>query len=172
MITITPATASLFSKNTERMRRPSPPWLTTSPPPRAPGSLPSSWLTASRSSSGPVSPTIAVPACSSCVTRMRSSGFCIPDPRIDDCVENVGQQVSRDGRDGHDEGDTEQGREVLPEGRIDGEEAHAGVVEDALGDDGTADDGPEGQPQERDDRDDGVPQRMDVEDPARPGALG
>src|SRR5271155_2884796 len=149
MITITPTTASLFSKNTERMRRPRPPWLTTSPPPRAPGSLPSSWLRASRSSSGPISPTTSVPACSSCVTRMRSSGFCIPDPRIDDRVENVGQQVSGDGRDGHDEGDAEQGREVLPEGGIHGQKAHAGVVEDALGDHGAADDGSEGKPQER-----------------------
>src|SRR5277367_4680502 len=169
MITITPTTASLFSKNTERMRRPSPPWLTTSPPP---GSLPNSWLRVSRSSRGPVSPTIPVPACSSCVTRTRSSGFCIADPRIDDRVENVGQQVAGDGRDGHDEGDAQQGREVLPKGRIDGEKAHAGVVEDTLGDHGAADDGPEGQPQERDDRDDGVAQRMDVEDPTRSGALG
>ena len=50
-------------------------------------------------------------------------------------------------------------------------EAHARVVEDALGDHGAAHDGPEGEPQQGDDGDDRVAQRVDVEDPSGPVPL-
>src|SRR6516165_789352 len=155
MIT-TPATASLFSTKTPRIRRAMLPWETTSPPPGL--AVASSESSVDRRSSSPTEYDAmdgdAGSPISTCVARTRSSGFCIPDPRVHDCVQDVGQEVADDGRDGHDERHAEQRRDVLAERRVHGEQPHARVVEHALSDDGAANDGAEREPEQRDDGDD------------------
>src|SRR5271166_3033010 len=132
----TPATASLFSRNTSRPRRNALRGLVA-------GRIPAA-TAASPSSAGAMVATSTVSEInSSCGSdgsgrsggtfRMLMSSH-VPHPRVKHRVGNVREQGSDDRREGDDHGDTQQGRVVLLLRLLVEQQAHPRVVEDRLDD--------------------------------------
>src|SRR5438045_1211286 len=94
------------------------------------------------------------------------------DARVDEGVEDVGEEAAEDDEDGGQRGQAHQNRVVALGDRLDGETAHAGPLEDLLGDDGAAEEVGQGRPEQGDDRQQAVAQDVAGDDDALGEALG
>jgi hypothetical protein len=96
----------------------------------------------------------------------------LPDPRVEDRIAEVGQQVTDDRGDGrHDREPQQRGDVVVQRRRVEGESGPL-IVEHDLDEEVTGHQGGDRQPEQGHDRDQGVAERVAPQHPALAGALG
>src|SRR6266571_6506483 len=88
----------------------------------------------------------------------------IADPRVEDAVQHVHEQVGEDHDDGDEHDEVLDDGIVAPEDRLDQEPRDAGQVEDGLRDDEAADEKRELDADDGDDREQGVLERVTPDD--------
>src|SRR6202521_5304012 len=96
----------------------------------------------------------------------------VTDPRVDDRISDVGQEVEQHSQSGDQHDHPEYDRVVAVQGGLEREQPHARPAEDALGDDGATDELRCLQSHQRDDGKDCVAQRVLVADGPRRQSLG
>src|SRR6267142_7115054 len=112
--------------------------------------------------------TVHVPACGRAPTWTAiSAGLtAIADPRVEDAVQHVHEEVGQNHDDGDEHDEVLDDGVVAPEDRLDQEPRDAGQVEDGLRDHEAADEKRELDADDGDDREQGVLERMTPDDDA------
>src|SRR5262245_51422598 len=103
---------------------------------------------------------------------LRATSAGMADPRVDDAVEHVDQEIEEDDDTGDQQDAALEGRIVAPADRFDEPVADARPGEDRLGEHGAGHEGGDLEPDRGDDRDKGVAQSMDADDADWRQALG
>src|SRR3989442_14559928 len=92
-----------------------------------------------------------------CATRTAASGAgsAVTDPRVDDDIEEIDDEVGQDEEGGEDEDDALHHGVVPREDRVDQEQSHPGPAEHRLRQDGATEERAELEPGDGEDRDEG-----------------
>src|SRR6185295_17196236 len=108
----------------------------------------------------------------SAIKRIAAPSLVETDPRIDEPIEDVDEEIAEDEAHGDQQHDTLHERVVAGEDRVHHQAADAGQREDVLGDDGAADQRAELEPEHGDHRDQGVAQDVTAHHAPLRQALG